>query len=170
MLTSDFLLSISYLFHLIATVVWIGGLVTLSFLVQPLTARLISDAKTRAELLAGLQRRFQPAANVSLIVLLLTGMVQLFSNANYKGLLQFDNVWSQVILIKHLGVIGMIGLAAVVTFSVQPALRRLDLLAANGVEDEVGAARLQRQQVRLTRLNLALMTLILICTAIASAQ
>jgi len=170
MLTSGFLLSISYLFHLVATVVWIGGLATLVFLVQPLAGRLVTDARVRAELLDGLQKRFQPLANLSLSVLLLTGMVQLVNNRFYKGFLQFDNVWSQAILVKHLGVIGMIGLAAYLTFSLQPARRRLALLAANGVDNPAEAARLHRQQTRLTRLSLILMTLILICTAIASAQ
>lgn len=170
MFMSNAIISLSFFLHLLATVVWIGGLVTLVFLVQPLAGRLVADAQTRARLLDGLQKRFQPLANLSLIVLLLTGMVQLVNNRFYKGFLQFDNVWSQVILIKHLGVIGMIGLAAYLTFSLQPALRRLALLATNGVDNPAEAARLQRQQTRLTRLSLILMTLILICTAIASAQ
>ena len=170
MLTSNFLLSLSFVFHLLATVVWIGGLATMSFVIEPIIKRTVTEAQQAARLLDGIQKRFQPLANLSLIVLLLTGMVQLVNNRFYRGFLQFDNVWSQAILLKHLAVVLMIGLAAYVTFSVQPALRRNALLAANGLEKPEEAARLNTQQTRLTRLNLILSALVLIFTAVASAQ
>jgi uncharacterized membrane protein len=176
MLTSSFLLTASFLFHLIATVVWIGGLVTISFVIEPIVNRVLTNRAEAvrvldaAHLMDAVQKRFQPLANLSLIVLLLTGMVQLVNNRFYKGLLQMDNVWSTAILLKHLAVAVMIGLAAYVTFSVQPALRHNALLVANGVENPIEAARLQVQQTRLTRLNLGLMILVLVFTALASAQ
>ena len=170
MLTSSFLLTASFLFHLIATVVWVGGLVTISFVIEPIANRVLTDRAEAARVLDAVQKRFQPLANLSLIVLLLTGMVQLVNNRFYKGLLQMDNVWSAAILLKHLAVGVMIAVAAYVTFSVQPALRRNALLVANGVENPVEAARLQSQNTRLTRLNLGLMILVLIFTALASAQ
>ena len=170
MLTSSFLLTLSFLFHLIATVVWIGGLVTLTFLIEPIASRVLTDRGEVARVLDAVQKRFQPLANLSLIVLLLTGMVQLVNNRFYRGLLQLDNVWSVAILLKHLAVGAMIALAAYVTFSVQPALRRNALLVANGVENPIEAARLQAQNTRLTRLNLGLMILVLVFTALASAQ
>jgi uncharacterized membrane protein len=170
MLTNQFIISASFFFHLIATVAWIGGLVTLALIVQPVLSHTITDVKERARLTEAVQKRFQPIANLSLIVLILTGMVQTFTSRFYKGFLQFDNVWAQAILFKHLAIAGMIILAGIITFSVQPALRRNALLVANGVADEVQSAQLQRQQVRLTRLNLALSVLVLFFTAVASAQ
>ena len=92
--------------------------------------------RMRARLLEAMQKRFQPIANLSLIVLILTGMVQTFTNRFYKGFLQFDNHWAQAILFKHLAVLGMIVVAGFITFSVQPALRRNALLIANGLADE----------------------------------
>ena len=170
MLTSSFLLTLSFLFHLIATVVWIGGLVTITFLIEPIAKRLLTDRADAAHLMDAVQKRFQPLANLSLIVLILTGMVQLVNNRFYRGLLQLDNTWSVAILLKHLVVGAMIALAAYVTFSVQPALRRNALLVANGVENPTEAARLNLQQTRLTRLNLGLMVLVLVFTALATAQ
>ena len=170
MLTTSFMISVSYFFHLIATVAWIGGLVTLAILVQPVLDRTISDAQERARVLAELQRRFQPIANLSLIVLILTGMVQTFTNRYYKGFLEFDSTWAQAILFKHIAVLGMIIMAGVITFSVQPAQRRNTLLIANGVADEAQSTRLHSQQVRLNRINLALSLVVLLFTAIATAQ
>jgi putative copper export protein len=97
-------------------------------------------------------------------------MVQTFTNPFYKGFLNFGNTWSQAILFKHVAVLGMLVLAGVLTFSLQPALKRNALLIANGLADEQQIARLQQQQVRLTRLNLILSVLVLLFTAIASAQ
>jgi uncharacterized membrane protein len=170
MLTSPFFISLSFFFHLVATVAWIGGLVTLAVIVQPVLNHVVTDARERARLNEAVFKRFQPIANLSLIVLILTGMVQMSTNRFYKGFLQFDNAWAQAILLKHLVIIGMVALAALITFSVQPALRRNALLVANGVADEAESARLQRQQIRLTRINLVLSVLVLFFTAIASAQ
>jgi uncharacterized membrane protein len=170
MLTSNIWLTLSYLFHLIATVVWIGGLVTMAFVVQPVANSALTDQKEVARVMEAVQKRFQPLANLSLLVLLLTGMVQLVNNQFYRGFLQLDNTWSVVILLKHLCVIAMIGLAAYITFSLQPAQRRLALLAANDVDDPAGAAHLKAQQIRLARLNLVLSVLVLVFTAVARAQ
>ena len=170
MLTSPLILTGSYVLHLIATVVWIGGLVTMGLIVQPMAIKLLPDQAELARLLEAIQRRFRPLANISLIVLILTGMVQMSANKYYIGFLEFDNTWSKAILFKHIAVIVMIGLAALMTFSIEPALRRNALLAANGIQDEASAARLRRQQARLTRLNLVFSIVVLVFTAIARAQ
>ncbi len=168
--TSNVIISASFFLHLIATVVWIGGLVTLTLVVQPVLNRSAIAAQDRARLLEAVLKRFQPIANLSLAVLILTGMVQTFTNPLYKGFLNFGNTWAQAILFKHIAVLGMIVLAAIITFSLQPALRRNALLIANGLADEQQIARLQQQQLRLTRFNLMLSVLVLLFTAIASAQ
>lgn len=168
--TSNLIISLSFFLHLLATVAWIGGLVTLALVVQPVLDRAVTDLQQRARVLEATLKRFQPIANISLAVLILTGMVQTFTNRFYKGFLQFDNPWAQAILLKHVAVLGMIIVAALITFSVQPALKRNALLIANGLADDAQIDRVQRQQVRLTRINLALSLGVLFFTAIASAQ
>jgi uncharacterized membrane protein len=170
MLTNPFIISASFFFHLIATVVWIGGLVTLAVIVQPVLSHTITDVKERARLMEAVQKRFQPIANLSLIVLILTGLVQTVNSPFYKGFLRFDNVWTEAILFKHLAIVGMVIIGGVMTFSIQPAVRRNALLLANDVADTADVAKLQKQQARLTRLNLVLSVLVLLFTAMASAQ
>jgi uncharacterized membrane protein len=170
MSTSNLIISASFFLHLLATVAWIGGLVTLALVVQPVLDRSAADLQTRARLLEALLKRFQPIANISLAVLILTGMVQMATSRYYKGFLQFDNLWAQAILFKHIAVLVMILVAAFITFTVQPALKRNALLIANGLADEAQIDRLQRQQTRLTRINLSLSVIVLLFTAIASAQ
>jgi uncharacterized membrane protein len=170
MSTSNLIISLSFFLHLLATVAWIGGLVTLALVVQPVLDRAVDNLPLRARLLGAMLKRFQPIANISLAVLILTGMVQTFTSRYYKGFLQFDNLWAQAILLKHVAVLGMIVVAVFITFSVQPALQRNALLIANGVTDAAQVDRVQRQQTRLTRLNLVLSLSVLLFTAIASAQ
>ena len=167
---TNLILSFSFFLHLIATVAWIGGLVTLALVVQPILNRVITEAKEHARLVEAIQKRFQPIANLSLAILILTGMVQTFNNPLYKGFLSFDNTWSVAILFKHVAIVGMIIIAGVITFSVQPAIRRNALLIANGIVDEAAVAKVRMQQTRLLRLNLAFSILVLIFTAIAGAQ
>ncbi|HTP07127.1 MAG TPA: DUF4149 domain-containing protein [Anaerolineae bacterium] len=170
MSTSNLIIGASFFLHLIATVAWIGGLATLAFVVQPVLNRTVAEARERARLLEAILKRFQPIANLSLAVLILTGMVQTFTSRFYKGFLELDSAWAQAIFLKHVAVLGMIIVAAFITFSVQPALKRNALLIANGLSDEQQIAQLQRQQTRLTQINLILSVLVLLCTAIASAQ
>ena len=170
MIMSNAIISVSFFLHLLATVAWIGGLVTLALVVQPVLNRSVSEARERARLLEAILKRFQPLANLSLAVLILTGMVQTFTNRFYKGFLSLDNLWAQTIFFKHIAVLGMIVVAGFMTFSVQPALKRNALLIAGGLADQQQAARLERQQARLTRINLILSVLVLLFTAIASAQ
>jgi uncharacterized membrane protein len=170
MFMSNAVISVSFFLHLLATVAWIGGLVTLALVVQPVLNRAVLEAQERGRLLEAILKRFQPLANLSLAVLILTGMVQTFTSRFYKGFLQFDNAWAQAILFKHIAVLGMIVAAGFITFSVQPALKRNALLIANGLADEAQLARLLQQQARLTWLNVGLSMLVLLFTAIASAQ
>jgi uncharacterized membrane protein len=170
MFMSNAIISLSFFLHLLATVAWIGGLVTLALVVQPVLNRTVIEVKERARLLEAILKRFQPIANLSLAVLILTGMVQTFTNRFYKGFLQFDNTWAQAILFKHIAVLGMIVVASFITFAVQPALKRNALLIANGLADEQQLRRLQQQQARLTWINVSLSVLVLLFTAIASAQ
>lgn len=170
MLFSPLILSGSYLLHLIATVVWIGGLVVIALVIQPIASKTITDKAAAARLLEAVHKRFQPLANISLIILILTGMVQLVASKFYKGFLAIDSTWSQAILLKHLSVGLMIVFALMMTFSIEPAVRRNAFLAANGLSDEAASAKLRSQQTRLNRLNLAFSIIVLIFTAIARAQ
>ena len=169
-LNNPWLLAASFFFHLIATVVWIGGLVTMSLVVWPGLRRAVSGDQAFAQAVEAIDARFRPLSNLSLIVLVLTGFVQMNANANYNGFLDFSNVWAQAILFKHISIIGMIGVGALMNFGIQPALRRNAMLAAAGVAGESEAAALRSRMMWLGRFNLALGILVLVLTAVARVQ
>jgi uncharacterized membrane protein len=169
-LNNPWLLAASYFLHLIATVVWIGGLATMALVVWPGIRRAVTDSAAFGRAIEAIDARFRPLSNISLAVLILTGFVQMNTSEYYKGLLSVTNVWAGAILLKHISIIGMITVGAVMNFSIQPALRRTALLAANGVATEAEESALRRRLDRLARINLILGILVLALTAVARAQ
>lgn len=160
-------LSIAYWLHMLATVIWIGGLAALGLFVLP-AARRALDEPAYAAFLSALQTRFDPLSWFSLTLLAATGMFQMSANPNYNGFLAVDTAWAYAILVKHLLFFGMTGLSAYLTWGLLPQLRRLALRRAKtGDLPAAEAARLERQQLRLMQLNLALGIVILALTAIA---
>jgi uncharacterized membrane protein len=157
------LLALNYWLHLLATVVWLGGLAMLVAVAWP-------GARRAGDALDDMERRFRPLANVSLLVLLVTGMIQMGGDPHYEGWFAVRNAWSATLLAKHLIVLVMIGLSLLLQFGAAPALARAHLLAERGVsggESEHAAAR--RRLRRLTAANLALGVLVLMLTAYMTA-
>lgn len=171
----DWLLALSYFLHLVATVVWLGGLVLMSVLVWPEARTLLARREQSGillDLLDRIRKRFYPLANLSLIVLIVTGLFQMDKNRHYDGLLQITNDWTRAILIKHIAVLGMLVVGVVMQWSVLPAQERAALLARQGKTAPIAKLdleKLQRRERQLTLLNSILGILVLLFTAIATS-
>ncbi|MDL1901010.1 hypothetical protein FBR02_09610 [Anaerolineae bacterium CFX9] len=162
-------LAISLFFHLSATVIWIGGLVILSILVIPETRRILQESPALYRLLSRWRKRFFPLSNLSLIVLIVTGLLQMTADEYYDGLMQFDNEWSRVLLVKHIAIIGMVIAGLVLQYGVAPALERATMLLERGKGDADAIASLRRREARLTWLNVVLGVMVLACSAWAGS-
>jgi len=130
-------------------------------------ARKSLDGAAYTAFLAGLQRRFDPLAWFSLVVLAGTGMFQMIASPNYQSFLSIQNRWAAAILVKHVLFFGMAGVSAYLTWGLLPALQRMALPQARGNAEHM--PRLQLQERRLLQLNLILGVLILALTAVARA-
>ncbi len=155
------ILAISLFFHLLATAVWVGGLIITTILIWPEAKRTLQESPALYTLLTRLRRRFAPYANLSLVVLVFTGLVQMSLNENYQGFLDFSNQWSVVIFVKHIAIIGMVLCGAILQYGIAPALERTSLLLERDKEDKATWQRLRRREIRLTWLNTALGVLVL---------
>ena len=160
-------LSFAFWLHMLATVAWIGGLVAVVILVLP-AAKKTLELETYANFLGQLQRRLDPLGWLSLAVLLATGLFQMSANPNYEGLLSISNRWAASMLLKHSLFIAMIGISAYLTWGILPALRRIAMRQAKGLNGQ-DAAQLQKRETLLLRINLVLGVLILGLTALARA-
>jgi uncharacterized membrane protein len=165
MTTPVWALSIAYWLHMLATVLWIGGLAALSLIVLP-AARKVLEPVAYADLLTAMQKRLDPLGWFSVIVLLASGMLQMSSNPNYEGFLSISGLWASSILIKHILFGVMVLVSGYITWGLLPALRRAALLKASG-KDAPEAEKLQKREALLLRLNLILGVLVLLLTAIA---
>ena len=160
------LLALSYWVHLLATVVWLGGLALMGLVAWPA----LQKEKLAANHWLDLQKRFTPWVNGSLIVLLITGFIQMTYDANYQGFLVLNDLWAQAILVKHIAVGAMIVIGFYVQWRLHPSMERTALLLEK--RPQVAAEEqetLLRQEARLLRLNMFCAAAVLLFTAIATA-
>ena len=160
------LLVVSYWLHLLATVIWLGGLALWGMVGMPAFSH---KTLTPNQWLA-LQQRFLPYANASLVVLLITGFIQMTTDPHYEGFLVVTSLWGGAILIKHIAFVGMVAIGAYMQGRIYPAMERTLLLmqkkATLGLAEQ---AHLEKQEKRLLWLNLTCAIAVLFFTAVATA-
>jgi len=160
------ILVVSYWVHLLATVIWIGGLVSILLVAWPA----MRQGTLASNQWFALQRRFSHWSNASLVLLLITGFVQMTSDPNYNGFLALDSLWAGALFVKHLAFLGMVLIGIYVQGYLYPAIARARLLAE--IQPRLGSRDLQplaQREVLLLRINFFCAVAILFCTAIATA-
>jgi uncharacterized membrane protein len=160
-------LALVYWLHMLATVAWIGGIVSLSILVLPAARKSLQPADQLA-FIEAMQKRLEPLAWFSLGLLVATGLFQLSANSHYNGFFDTSTQWSLAILVKHGLVAVMIVVSAVQTWEVLPSIRRTLMRRGKGAS-EAEIIRLKQREERLLRMNFILSILILAATALARA-
>jgi uncharacterized membrane protein len=152
---SQILIVLSIWLHNIGTIILIGHYLLLSLIYLPALA---SNHKT---ILSQISKRSRPWMYISLLIFLFTGSYLTLADPNYLGFADFGNVWGILMLVKHLLILGMIGMG----FWFNAILRVGPLMSSNS-----GA----EQATRRFRLYANLMTisgmLVLLLTAIAQVE
>lgn len=162
----DWALLLSFWLHMLATVAWLGGLAALALFVFPSMRRTL-NSREFAVWANALNRRLDPIGWFSLGLLTFTGLLQMDGNPNYQGLFSISNSWAVAILLKHIVFLGMIGVSAVLTWVVAPALGRAALQHARGRTSGAAVQETLRRFQSLIALNLFLGLLVLVFTAMA---
>ena len=147
---SEAALALSLFCHIAATVIWIGGILLITFLVVPELNRALAEQPALYQILTRLRKRFTIVGNLALTVLIVTGLLQMSTDSNYEGLLRFSNRWSQALLLKHVLIIVMALCGLLLQFAVAPALERTSLLQERDMGDVDEWRRLRRHERRLT--------------------
>lgn len=150
------ILAISLFFHLLATAIWVGGLLITTLLVWPEMRRVLENNTSLYSLLARLRKKFAPMSNLALAVLITTGLIQMSLDPNYDGFMTFDNTWSRVMLVKHIAIILMVIVGLILQNAVFPALERTTLLLERQKADSATYEALRRREIRLTWVNVIL--------------
>lgn len=157
------LLSVLNWLHLIAIVVWIGGMVTNYLTLLP-SARESLDPPVMGRLMGAVMKRSSRLVYISIAVLLVTGVIMMSLNKEYLGPLDLGNLWTVILLVKHVFVAILIILGVYMFEVLAP---KLGQMAAKGPSPEL--AKLQKVQMRVGRAGLITALIILLFTAVTTA-
>ena len=149
--------------HLLATVVWIGGMIFVILAVTP-AAKETLEPPVMGRFMGSLMKKFRVIIYVSIGLLIATGIGMMLMNKEYAGTYDFGNLWTAVVVVKHIFVLILIILGIYMMEVIVPKIGRL---GAKGPSPEM--AKAQKLQMRIGAINFILAILILVCTAVNGA-
>lgn len=104
--------------HLLATAVWLGGALFIKIILDPASRAI--DPRENGKLQAVVAKRFSIAAWISIVLLVITGI-----SKTPSGMLMDTTSEAGIILaLKHILIIGVIGIGLAIGLVVVPRLRR----------------------------------------------
>lgn len=101
---SQILIASSIWLHALGTVILIGHYVLLSVIYLPVLE------KGGGAFLSEISKRSRAWMYIALVIFMVTGIYLTIADPNYLGVGNFGNLWSIMMLVKHVLVVGMIGL------------------------------------------------------------
>lgn len=158
-----FVLSAMNWLHLLATVVWIGGMSTNLLVLFPSMKQGL-EPPAIGRLMGIVMKRLRSLVYASIVILAVSGIVMNLLNEHYLGLFQFGNLWSMLTLIKHIFTLALVVLAVYAFERLGPKVAKA---VAGGPSPELG--RFQKKQMTLAVTGFALGLLILLLTGIVTA-
>lgn len=152
---SQTLIAFSVWLHAVGTVILIGHYFLLSVIYLPVLE------KGGGAFLSQISKRSRPWMYASLVIFMMTGIYLMIADPNYRGVGDFGNFWAVMMLVKHLLVVGMIGMG----FWFNAFLRVGPMMASTN-NAELGIRRFR------TYSNLMAISgvLVLLLTALAQAE
>lgn len=152
---SQILFALSVWLHALATVILIGHYLLLSVIYLPVLE------KNNGAALSEISKRSRTWMYLSLVIFMVTGIYLTFVDSNYLGIGNFGNFWSIMMLVKHLLIVGMIGLG----FWFNAFLRVGPMMASNN-NAELGIRRFRTYSNWMAILGVC----ILLLTALAQIE
>ena len=164
--------SLSHFLHLLATVVWIGGIVMILFVILPGAKTALESPSIQGKLMKDVVKRFTPMANISILVLIITGIVITYYEKNFTSILDFNNTWNVILFIKHLLVALMIVTHFYRGLILNPKIGRLssqvnESQVTSSLSSQV--VKLQKFSLNLVKTNFVLGLIVLLFTGILSS-
>lgn len=152
--------------HLAATVTWLGAMFTNMLVLMPATRETL-DPPVMGRFIGSFMKKFRPLVYRSIIVLVVSGIIMMLLNRHYLGAFDFGNLWTWLLLVKHVLIIIMVVMAVYAFENLAPKVGKL---AAAGPSPEL--AKLQKLQMNIamagTLMALSVLLLTSIITAISS--
>jgi uncharacterized membrane protein len=104
---SPTLTALSFWLHSLAMTVFIGHYLLLALIYLPAMRK--NELDVIGPILSAISRRSRLWMYASLVVFMITGIYLMFADPNYLGVGNFENIWSIIMLVKHILIVVMIG-------------------------------------------------------------
>ena len=150
---------ISVWVHILATVVWIGGIFFILFVALPGARK---NLEQPGKFMGELGKRFTPLANLSIMLIFVTGILMSLSAGRFSEMGSFQ---SQILFIKVSTASVMVGVHFYWGLFLTPKIGKMTAEAAPG--DSI--AKLQQLSLRLVKTNLILGMAVLFLSGMFSA-
>jgi len=157
---SQTLIALSFWLHALGTVILIGHYCLLSLVYLPVFEKNQADPVSRT-ILSEISKRSRGWLYASLLVFAITGIYLMFVDSYYLGIGNFGNFWSILMLVKHILILGMLGMG----FWYNGLMRVGPLMSSNS-----GAAQAFARFRQYSNLMAITGVLVLLLTAISQAQ
>jgi uncharacterized membrane protein len=149
--------TINTFLHLLATAIWIGGMIYINIVLMP--SLLAIDPSQRGKLLAAVTKRFGFMASGSIIILIITGII----NTPSQMLFNFSTTFGITLTIKHLVIAAMVVIGLLIMFWLGPKMQASS--PSPGEQPSPEFLKMQSQISVLSRVNMVLGVLVLFLTA-----
>lgn len=113
MSVKDVVFALVVFLHDLFTVMWIGGLFTLTLSVLPSAKAVLGTGPQTQTLMQAIQNRLSRLVYVSIVGLIVTGLLQANRSDAFAGLFSAGNDYSLVLTLKHLLVITRVIIALI---------------------------------------------------------
>ena len=157
---SQTLIVLSFWLHALGTTILIGHYCLLSLVYLPVFEKNQADPVSRT-ILSEISKRSRNWLYVSMLIFAVTGIYLTFVDPNYLGIGNFGNPWAILMLVKHILILGMLGIG----FWYNGLMRVGPLLSSN-----TGAAQALARFRQYSNLMAITGVLVLLLTAISQAQ
>lgn len=147
----EMILIACYFAHLVAATLWIGGIIFILFFAMPSSRQVLGSES--GKLMGEISKRFTPAANSSIILLVITGALLAGLNRRYSGIAFLENNWASALMVKSILVFGMVTIHFYRGMVLGPKIMRATA--------ETEKISLQKLSINLAKVNFTLGLLVL---------
>jgi uncharacterized membrane protein len=158
----EILLIVSAAIHLFAAVIWIGGIFFILFVALPSARKILEQP---GPLMGALSKRFVPLANISILLILVTGILMSLSSHTLSEIASLNSTWSQTLSLKIIIALIMTVIHFYRGLVLTP---RITKLASAGVHSDQ-VSRFQRLSLNLVKVNLLFGVTVLLITGMLYA-
>ncbi len=156
------ILAVSHLLHILGTVVWIGGILMTLLVILPSTKAALESAPVAGKMMKEVAKRFTPLANLSILLLIATGIIIFCYDKNYTSFLDIKNRWIVLIAIKHL----LVAIMIIIHFYRGLILsQKIEKSSLN--PNETQTIKLKKLSLDLVKANFVLGIMVLLFTAVS---